>query len=388
MDATSKAKNKIKVGLIGLGAIGKVHTQCYSMFQKYFPNHNINLQIVNVLEPSINASDKIFQEIGNPELVNNLEDFFKQKYDLVDVCTPNFLHLTQVTRAIEESHHVYCEKPLGKNLEDASKIADYAKEKGTFSNTSFVYRYLPAFSQMKSIIAAGGIGEVMNFRAQMFLSSYINPEQPITWRLKKDIAGGGALVDLGVHMIDLARFFFGEVDWVQCQTRTVIDQRPSNLKEPELGRNVDVDDWALCTLGMRNKAVGVIEVTRLAGGMGRMANFEVYGREGTLIANLGEPENVRFYSRKNNEWSSGQGHFPDATGIRSSKQVWVEKDGSLNTLIRMHLASITDMLLCMRDGEIPMNNFQSALATQKVMEQAYKSADSNGIQIHLAEAGG
>lgn len=387
MNTSVKGQQEINIGLIGLGAIGKVHAACYSMLQKHFPDYQIIPHIRTVLEPFISSNDEIFQTIGNPTLVNDLEDFFNQKYDLVDICTPNFLHKSQVMRAVEASQNVYCEKPLAKNLEEAIEITRCSLEKKVFSNTSFVYRYLPAFAQMKSIIAAGGIGEVMNFRAQMVISSYVNPEQPISWRLKRAISGGGVLVDLGVHMIDLARFFFGEADWVQCETRTFIKQRPQNPKEAELDGLVDVDDWAVCTLGMQNNAVGVIEVTRVAGGMGRSANFEVYGREGTLIGNLQEPGNVRFFSRKKNEWNNGQGNYPDAPGIRPNKQVWVESDGSLNNLTRLHLASITDMLLCLRDGKTPMNNFESALATQKVMEMAYRSADANGKRISLKENG-
>ena len=105
--------------------------------------------------------------------------------------------------------------------------------------------------------------------------------RPISWRLQKAVSGGGALADLGIHMIDMANYLLGEAAWISCRTRTFIAARPTAAGSSQMAP-VDVDDWALCLLGMKNQAEGSIEVTRMSGGLGDSCRIEIFGSKGSV----------------------------------------------------------------------------------------------------------
>ena len=252
--------------------------------------------------------------------------------------------------AIKRKVHLYIEKPLGLNLVHARKIAAAARNAGILSHTAFMMRYFPGVQQAKAVIASGALGEIYNFRAQYFHNSYMDPKRPTSWRLQNALSGGGALADLGVHIIDMMRYLMGEASWVQCRTRTFISQRPdlpgSNRTVP-----VDVDDWALCTIGLENGAQGCIEVTRLSGGLGNSTRMEVFGSQGSVVFDIDHPLRCAYYD-----------HFVDA-----------------------HTACIYDFLLRIRAGKPSSLNFDDAVKTQEILEAAYLSAsqDSDTIQLPL-----
>ena len=142
---------------------------------------------------------------------------------------------------------------LGLNLDQARESTLAAKSAGVLTHTAFTMRYVPAVQQAKAILAAGALGEIYNFRIHYFHNSYMDPLRPMSWRLKKETSGGGSLADLGIHMIDMVGYLLGDVDWVKCQTRTFITQRPLAAGSSQMA-DVDVDDWALCTLGLKEQS--------------------------------------------------------------------------------------------------------------------------------------
>ncbi len=136
--------------------------------------------------------------------------------DAVVVATPDHVHAVASMMAIKMGKHVYCEKPLAKTLAEARDMTELSLIKGVQTHTAFVFRYLPAMQLAKEIIASGQIGRPQHFRCKIFHNRYLDPELPLTWRLQRAVAGGGALVDLGIHGIDLLRYTMGEIAWIQC----------------------------------------------------------------------------------------------------------------------------------------------------------------------------
>lgn len=372
----------VKVGIMGLGAIGKVHSTAYSLFQKKFAERPIDAEIVSVFD--VNPPEKSFLEkIGNPSFTDDIDDFFSNDLDLVDICTPNFLHYPFAKKVVENGLMVYCEKPLGLNVAEAMDLVEKTQKGNIFSNTGFIYRYLPCVNQMKTLIDNGRLGTIFNFRFKMFLSSYVNPNLPLNWRLQKDKSGGGALADLGIHLIDTARYLLGEVENVGCETRTFIKKRPVVTDNKTTEGDVDVDDWALCTLDMKNGSNGIIEVTRCAGGMGRLATFEIFGSEGSVTADFMTAEQVRFYSRKQNEWITHSDDSLVEQTTQNKSNFWLSDDKNIDFITKVHLAAIVDMLFSIHQGKRSMNDFGSALVNQNILETAYKSAQMEGKKVHL-----
>ena len=378
----SMTGSTIKVGLIGLGFIGKIHAHAYDAIPYALSSPKVRADLRVILRTHTGKDSVLIENLGNPLETSNADEFFDQDLDMVDVCTPNYLHLEQVNRALEKGRHVYCEKPLGFNLDDARQIAEKTRQVGVLSHTAFTMRYNPAVQQAKSILESGALGEIYNFRAYFFHNSYMDPQRPTSWRLQKAVSGGGALADLGIHMIDIVRYLLGDAGWVQCRTRTFITSRPKSAGSSEMAP-VDVDDWALCTLGLQNGAEGVIETTRLSGGIRDTERIQIFGSRGSIEIDFLHPQNAIYYDQERKQVLVGQQDFPLAKGERPLSQIRPPAKLSLGPFIDTHFASIMDFLLCIQENQPSKVNFETALKAQEILEASYLSADRNGEVVKL-----
>ena len=243
-------------------------------------------------------------------------------------------------------------------------------------------RYVSAIRQMKAVIENGGIGQPYHFRAHTFYSSYLDVRRPMSWRLSQAASWGGTLADLDIHLMDLIRFLLGEVGWVQCQTRTFITERPITAGSSQKG-TVDVDDWALCSLGMQNGSSGIIEVTRVSGGTSDSSAIEIFGSQGTVKVDFDNQMTVDFFDANCNQWLIGPQDFPPAAGLRPLEKLWPASKQSLGYMLNAHLASAYDFLQCIQENKPSVVNFDTALAAQEILEAAYLSASKNSRRINL-----
>jgi predicted dehydrogenase len=138
---------------------------------------------------------------------------------------------------------VYCEKPLALNGEEARQIAAAAEKQGVQVGLTFNFRFVPALMRARRLIEEGLLGEVYSFRAEYLHTGYQDPARPMSWRMRRELSGGGALVDLGSHVIDLVRHLLGEFASVRAVMHTYIDRRPAHRGSGE-SVPVTVDDAA------------------------------------------------------------------------------------------------------------------------------------------------
>ena len=139
--------------------------------------------------------------------------FEELNLDVVSICTPNYLHSVMTLKALENNCHVLCEKPIAISLEELKKIEIMLSHKNLIYFSSFQKRYLPVIPKIKSIIDDNIIGEINLVR--YFFGHYgpytsYNAMSKQKWFIDSEMAGGGVLIDLGVHCIDLLRFLIGE----------------------------------------------------------------------------------------------------------------------------------------------------------------------------------
>jgi predicted dehydrogenase len=372
----------LRVGIIGFGYIGKVHAQCYLSIPHCFPEPKARVKIVSILRSGLGRDAEILGSLGNPFETTSMDEFLSQDLDLVDICSPNEFHHDQVKAALEKRVAIYCEKPLGMNLMQAHESASLAKSTGVFTHTAFTMRYVPAVQQAKAILAAGALGEIYNFRIHYFHNSYMDPMRPMSWRLRKETSGGGSLADLGIHMIDMVGYLLGDVDWVSCQTRTFITQRPLTAGNTQM-EVVDVDDWALCSLSMKNKTVGSIEVTRMSGGLGDSCRIEIFGSQGSIEIDFSESGNVKYYDHRRKQYQLGSEGFSIPPGERPLSEVLPQHKFSLGWFKDAHLGSIYSFLLDIQEHRESSANFDAAQKAQEILEAAYLSAARNSEKIHL-----
>jgi predicted dehydrogenase len=375
-------KDQIRVGIIGLGFIGKVHANAYTALPQLYGENAVNAKLVAALRTHSGTEPELISSLGNPLETTEISEFIDQDLDLVDVCSPNAFHLPQIKDVLSRKPHIYCEKPIGLNLAQAREICRLTEEAGVLTHTAFTYRYYSGVHQLKSILAAGALGEIFNFRVQYFHSSYMDPLRPISWRLKWATSGGGALADLGVHIIDMVRFILGEVGWVRCITDTFIKQRPVKAGSSEMD-SVDVDDWALCMMGLESGPQGVLETTRYSGGLGDNLRFEVFGSLGSAVFDLSQPTHVSYYDQKRKQTIFGDLDFPTPEGERPLSQIVPVPKLSMGFFRDAHSASIYDFLLNIREGKTSSADFRAAVKAQEILEAAYISAKNGGEKIQL-----
>lgn len=206
--------------------------------------------------------------------------------DIVDVCVPGHLHAEVAIAALEAGKHVIAEKPLANTMAEAEKMvatARAARERGVHSMVGFNYRRVPALALARRHVAEGRLGQVRQVRVSYLQDWLADDAAPMTWRLRRELAGSGALGDLASHAIDQVRFLLGqELTAVNATTHTFVPQR-TGADGPE---EVTVDDAAWGTLRTDGGAVVSLEVTRMATARKNALGIEVYGSEGALRFDL------------------------------------------------------------------------------------------------------
>ncbi len=375
--------DSVSIGLIGLGFIGKVHTIAYRDIALCFDPPRIRLHLQALLRHRLDPEDLAPEAAGFKTVTSDEEVFFAEPLDVVDICTPNFLHETQARKALEAGSAVYCEKPLSDTLESARAMVEMAEAHDALTHVAFVLRYLPAIRYMKALMENNAIGEVLHFRAYMHHGSYLNPDRPMTWRLRGAESGGGAFIDLGIHLVDLVHYVLGPSAAVRGQTRTFIEERPTSKAGGGYER-VDVDDWALCTLTMESGAVGTVEATRMAAGASSATGLELYGRRGSLIFRADAPGTVRWHDLERGRWTEISGGMPTPQGERPIADIYPSGKYSQGYSTDIHLASAYDFLLDVTEGKRSRADFRAGLAAQEVSDALYRSAERAGALIELS----
>jgi len=213
---------------------------------------------------------------------------------------PNHVHAEPSIAALEAGTPTFCEKPLAPTLDDAQAMADAASDAGVPAGVAFNYRFVPAIQYAKNLIEAGELGELHHFRGRYLQDWLVDPEAPWSWRNDEEMAGSGALGDLGAHTIDLARFLVGDIAEVSGNLRTFVDERPveggetpEESRENEGGgaaeretRPVTVDDAYSAQVAFENGVMGTLEASRFADGHKNDHTIEIEGSKGGLRFSL------------------------------------------------------------------------------------------------------
>ena len=288
----------LNVALIGYGGIGRVHAMAYRdiPFTYALPANMVN--IIAVATTRKETAERAAREIGCEVYTDNYQELLKRPdVDLVDICTPNNSHKEIILAAAKAGKHIYCEKPLATECNEAEEIVEAVEAAGIKTQLTFNFRFFPAILRAKQLIEDDFLGRVFSFRGRYFRSSYIDPNKPLSWRLSKELSGGGALHDLGSHIIDLIYFLLGDFESVQANLETFIKERPvekgANEKAP-----VDVDDFVLLNARLVNGAIGNIEVSRMGTGVDNECLFEIYGDKGAIRFNAQDPSYLEVFDTR------------------------------------------------------------------------------------------
>lgn len=362
--------DKIKISLSGFGFIGRYHTIAYRSMPLCYDSFPISIELYKLLT----SKNLVPGQTGYKEHVGSIKELCDT--DILDICTPNFMHNIQIHEAVLLGiKHIYCEKPLyGQSIEE-EKLWGIVQDKGITNQIAFNMRFLPAVLRAKKMLEDDLIGNVINFSCHMDHQSYINPDRPMTWRLEKDKSFGGALVDLGVHMIDLVHFLFGNIIEVRGYTNTVFKTRPSR----EGISSVTVDDFAHLDLILDNGSYGSLEVSKVAAGRDENTFIEICGTKGSIRIDVKKPDWPDVYLVKTGTWQQGGFRYDDVEN--DVKTIWPSNKFSLGWMMNSHMASLYGFIMNTTGKKlkyIAVPSFKDSLKACRVVEAAYISSEHKG----------
>lgn len=368
----------IKIGFIGMGYIGRIHAIALRALPLVH-DMDLNIKFAGVCKRNLNDVPNIFGY-----KTSDIDEFLGIDMDAVDICTPNYLHADQIYKAAERNLNIYVEKPLGLNLTEAKNIAGCAGEKKFINQTALMYRFMPAVAQARDMIANGEIGKVLNFKAKMLHSGYLDTQRPISWRLRKETSGGGAIVDMGIHLIDTVRFMMGEVESVRAVSKTFFQKRPVS-KTSDKSETVDVDDWTLSQLQLKSGAWGEIEASRISASQEEVTIFEVYGTDGSIKISSKSPEYCELFKKWDDTTIKGR-YERQSAYTEYLYAIYPNEKYSMGYMVNMHMTSLLNFLLNIRDKKInyaETPNFIEAYKSQKVLDGILLSAENDGGTVKV-----
>lgn len=257
----------LSVGIIGAGAIAAArHAPGYERAP--------GAEILAVADANLDRAEVLAKKHGVPIVYQDYRELLRRTdIDAVSICTPNALHAEHALAAIQAGKHVLCELPIALGLGECRELIQMARAHGVLLMPALAERFSAAHRQAREIVASGQIGRPLFFRA-----SFASPRSPAAsdWRVDPAISGGGALIDLGLHALDLFRFHMGAVSTVLADTGTLAGEAP-------------VEDAAVCVVH-GDGARGCIEA-RWCGAV-PARSVEIHGTAGGVLVDAGKPVHV------------------------------------------------------------------------------------------------
>lgn len=287
-----------------------------------------------------------------PEHTTSMEEAINHPdTDVVVVALPNFLHEEAITMAAKAGKAVLCTKPLASSAEEAKRILDVVEEAGVFAGYLEDLCYTPKTLKAIDAVQQGQIGEVTWVR-----SRETHPGPHSAWFWDKDKAGGGAIVDLGCHCIEIIRNFVGKGNRpveVMCWADTLVHP-------------IKAEDNAIILIKFESGAIGQVEVSwSFRGGMD--LRDEVAGTEGTIWLDHFLRTGFEMYTS-----GGGDGYIAEKA---ESSSGWLFPVGDEVAELG-YVDMFTDMFNSMEAGEEPQESFYDGYVVNGIMDAAFKSAET------------
>lgn len=353
--------SKVKIGIIGVGGISESH------IQGYLKNENVELYaFCDINEARLAEKGKKY---GITRLYTKVEDMVAlPELDGVSVCVWNCNHYECTMAALKAGKHVLCEKPLAMNAQQAQQMLDFAKEQGKLLMVGFVLRFSDQVERLKEMAQSGFFGDIYYTKAS-YLRSNGNPGG---WFCDKSRSGGGCVIDLGVHVIDEARYLMGNPKPVSVYATVAkkLDRTPytkaigyrSSDADPEGKDKNDVEDFAHATVRFDNGAILVLETSYNLNTPDEPdgSRVEIYGTKSGAITGP-----LRFFSDRD-------GHLSKFTFADLAPE-------SFDTIFQKEMAHFVD---CIQNGTTCRNTAEDGVMIMKILDAIYASG-ATGHEVLL-----
>jgi predicted dehydrogenase len=337
---------QLNVGIVGLGKMGLLHAGIMNSLD--------GVKVSAVAEKEKIIANYVKESLSEVHVYEDSDEMFRsENLDIVFITTPVSSHYSIAQSCIRKGINFFIEKPLCKNVEEASKLCDDLKNAPhIIHSVGFNRRFIDTFAKAKSLLDAGILGEITNVKATMYVSNIFS--KGTGWRSSKNLSGGGVLLDLGSHVVDLLLWYFGPIESIDA----------SELKSIY---SSEVDDSAHAVVKFLSGIEGQLDTSwSIPGYRLPELNIEVAGSNGSLRVNedfikidLDRPvspfneSKIRIYKQSLN------------TGVP------VDLGGPEYTKEDIHMVG------CVRERKQTLVNAYEAARTQSVIEAIYDAGKSN-----------
>ncbi len=271
---------ELGVGLIGTGFMGRAHALAFRNVSAVF-ELPFQLKLAALADADASRARQCAQAWGFAQAHSDWQQLIDDPaVDLIAITTPNHLHYPMAMAALAAGKPVYCEKPLAVSLEQAEQMQQAAQRAGVVTRVGYNYQHNPMIEWARELIHSGELGEIISFQGEFSEDFMADAQSPWSWRCEAQHAGG-ALADLGSHLLSMARYLLGDVEAVCADTHTVHRQRPASKGSLEL-RDIGVDDQVHALLRFASGARGTVSSSWLKHGYKNHLSFEISGTRGTL----------------------------------------------------------------------------------------------------------
>ncbi|HBG27895.1 MAG: hypothetical protein A2Y10_16360 [Planctomycetes bacterium GWF2_41_51] len=336
--------NKVKWAVLGSGGIAQRRT----IPEGIIPAANAKLISVYDVNAKVNA--EVASAFG-VKAAGSIDELLMSDIDAVYIATPANLHCEQVIKCAKAKKYILCEKPLGMTIKETQKMITACKKAKVQLGTAFMMRFHSQHQAALQMIEAGKIGKPVYARAQL---SCWYPLIKGAWRQNPKQGGGGSLMDMGGHCIDLLEMFFGLVKAVSCFIRSGVHRYKS-------------EDSAVAMLQFKNGALATVDTFFCIPDNSSKNVLELYGSKGSIVA----------------KGTIGQGQAGEMAAFLDgdtkgyeAQQARQQTDGIqiIPPPVNMYKAEIEEFSQAIIDKRLAANNAQIGIQSQKVLAACYESA--------------
>ena len=336
----------VKWGVIGACGIAKRRT----ISEGIIPAKDAEL--VAVMDIDEKEIKELSQKYGGVKYYTKEEDLLKNSdVQAVYIATPVCLHASQVIKAAKAGKHIFCEKQMAMTINECNKMIEVCKKNKVKFSLGYLMRYNVYHRKVKEMLEDGSLGTPVMARAQL---SCWYPEIPLAWRQDPAKGGGGSLIDMGTHCIDLLEMFFGKTKAVSCFLANRAFKYP-------------VEDTAIVNLEFQNGVIGIVDNCFSIPDASSKNRLEIYGTKGSILAQgtIGQAPGGEMYAYLEKE---EKGYAAEQARTTSTAEKITL------TPINTYQAEIEDFSSCIEEDREPPFPGEDGLWNQKVVLACYKSA--------------
>ena len=338
---------KVRWGVLGAGGIAERRTLPGMMQAE-------NAELIAVMEVNAENAERLRAKFGAKRAYTSDEALLKDpEIDAVYIASPVILHARQARLAADCGKHILLEKPLALTAAEAQEVVSYCESKGVKIAAGFMMRYGAYVQAMKQAIAQGKIGQLVSCSA---LLTCWYPDMPGAWRQIKSESGGGALMDMGVHCIDLIQYITGS------KVKTVAGMSGTKVFHYE------VDDQSSTLMELENGAYAYVDANFNIPDAAAKCRMEIYGSRGSMLAEgtIGQVEGgtIQVVLTEDSGYDAQQNRN-DVTPV--------EINVEFGNMYTKEIESFGRSVLDGQPIEVPA---EDAIQVQKVIYAAYESAET------------